>query len=204
VSSSSRTSARPYGSGSGITHPGNRIWLRAQWFTVTGILHKALPAPELDTSALVGRDAAERLVGRDAVKRLVGRDAVKRLLGRDAAERLVGRDAAERLLGFDGRPTQIHLRSTDSKVGQVRDVLAATVNPENLSEVTVSRPSDALTAEQAANNAFTGLLVGIGGIALLLSTLGGAGATSALGALAGLWPAVRAARLAPREALSSP
>ncbi|MFI6547111.1 hypothetical protein ACIBO9_28070 [Streptomyces prunicolor] len=28
----------------------------------------------------------------------------------------------------------------DSKVGQVRDVLAATVNPENPSEVTVSRP----------------------------------------------------------------
>ncbi|GAA1128169.1 hypothetical protein GCM10009579_55290 [Streptomyces javensis] len=32
----------------------------------------------------------------------------------------------------------------------------------------------------------------------------GVGATMAIGALAGLWPAVRAARLAPRAALSGP
>ncbi|AQW52426.1 ABC transporter permease [Streptomyces violaceusniger] len=228
----------------GITTPGAQIWLGEQWFTVTGILQKAPLAPELDSAALVGWDAAKTH------------------------------------LGFDGRPTMIYTRTADSKVDQVRGVLAATVNPEAPNEVTVSRPSDALSAKQAANRAFTSLLVGIGAIALLvggvgvantmviavlerrgeiglrralgatrgqirtqfltesvmLSALGGisgatlgagasagyalsqnwqvvvppwalgvgVGATMAIGALAGLWPAVRAARLAPRAALSGP
>ncbi|MGP3943405.1 ABC transporter permease [Streptomyces sp. 6N106] len=228
----------------GITTPGAQIWLGEQWFTVTGILQKAPLAPELDSAALIGWDAAKTH------------------------------------LGFDGRPTMIYTRTADSKVDQVRGVLAATVNPEAPNEVTVSRPSDALSAKQAANRAFTGLLVGIGAIALLvggvgvantmviavlerrgeiglrralgatrgqirtqfltesvmLSALGGisgaalgagasagyalsqnwqvvvppwalgvgVGATMAIGALAGLWPAVRAARLAPRAALSGP
>ncbi|MFF4482819.1 ABC transporter permease [Streptomyces sp. NPDC001520] len=228
----------------GITTPGAQIWLGEQWFTVTGILQKAPLAPELDSAALIGWDAAKTH------------------------------------LGFDGRPTMIYTRTADSKVDQVRDVLAATVNPEAPNEVTVSRPSDALSAKQAANRAFTSLLVGVGAIALLvggvgvantmviavlerrgeiglrralgatrgqirtqfltesvmLSALGGisgaalgagasagyaisqnwqvvvppwalavgVGATMAIGALAGLWPAVRAARLAPRAALSGP
>ncbi|MBU3870264.1 ABC transporter permease [Streptomyces sp. 4503] len=228
----------------GITTPGAQIWLGEQWFTVTGILQKAPLAPELDSAALIGWDAAKTR------------------------------------LGFDGRPTMIYTRTADSKVDQVRGVLAATVNPEAPNEVTVSRPSDALSAKQAANRAFTSLLVGIGAIALLvggvgvantmviavlerrgeiglrralgatrgqirtqfltesvmLSALGGisgaalgagasagyaisqdwqvvvppwalavgVGATMAIGALAGLWPAVRAARLAPRAALSGP
>ncbi|MEU8874961.1 ABC transporter permease [Streptomyces javensis] len=228
----------------GITTPGAQIWLGEQWFTVTGILEKATLAPELDSAALIGWDAAKTH------------------------------------LGFDGRPTMIYTRTADSKVDQVRGVLAATVNPEAPNEVTVSRPSDALSAKQAANRAFTSLLVGIGAIALLvggvgvantmviavlerrgeiglrralgatrgqirtqfltesvmLSALGGiggaalgagasagyalsqnwqvvippwalavgVGATMAIGALAGLWPAVRAARLAPRAALSGP
>jgi putative ABC transport system permease protein len=39
---------------------------------------------------------------------------------------------------------------------------------------------------------------------LLLSALGGVGATLVIGMFAGLYPAVRAARLAPTEALGSP
>ncbi|WP_055586391.1 ABC transporter permease [Peterkaempfera griseoplana] len=226
----------------GIDRIGTQIWLGNHWFTVTGILQPTVLAPELDASALVGWDAAKTM------------------------------------LSFDGRPTEIYARSTDSQVVQVSNVLAPTVNPQNPSQVKVSRPSDALSAKKAANNAFTGLLVGIGGIALLvggvgvantmviailerrseiglrralgatraqirtqflvesvmLSALGGASgavlgaavsaayaihqgwqvvippwalgigvsATIAIGAFAGLWPAIRAARLAPREALA--
>jgi putative ABC transport system permease protein len=228
----------------GIDEPGSQIWLGGQWFTVTGILQPSPLAPELDTSALVGEPAAQRL------------------------------------LGYDGHPTTVYTRTDDSAVDQVRQVLAATANPESPADVAISRPSDALTAKQAANQAFTGLLVGIGAIALLvggvgvantmviavlerrgeiglrrslgatraqirtqfltesvlLSALGGAagaligaavsagyalsqhwhvvippwslglgvGATMLIGALAGLWPAMRAARLAPREALAGP
>jgi putative ABC transport system permease protein len=54
----------------------------------------------------------------------------------------------------------------------VRDVLAATANPEAPSEVKVSRPSDALAAKQAADRAFTGLLLGLGAVALLVGGVG--------------------------------
>jgi putative ABC transport system permease protein len=192
---------------------------------------------------------------------------------------LVGWPAAATYLGFDGHPTVVYTRSAESQVDAVRGVLAATANPESPNEVTVSRPSEALTVQRAANETFTALLVGLGAVALLvggigvantmvisvlerrseiglrrslgatkgqirtqfvgesllLSMLGGAvgavlgylvtgtyatlqewptvvplwalaggvGATVAIGAIAGLYPAVRAARLAPTEALAS-
>ncbi|TDC86643.1 ABC transporter permease [Actinomadura sp. 7K507] len=85
---------------------------------------------------------------------------------------LVGWDAAGRYLGFDGHPTTIYERSTDASVGDVRNVLARTVNPEHPEEVEVSRPSDALEARAAADGAFTGLLLGLGAVALLVGGVG--------------------------------
>ncbi|MDL4820130.1 ABC transporter permease [Actinomadura opuntiae] len=85
---------------------------------------------------------------------------------------LVGWDAARRYLGFDGHPTTIYERSTDASVDGVRDVLARTVNPENPEEVEVSRPSDALRAKAEAAGAFTGLLLGLGAVALLVGGVG--------------------------------
>ncbi|MEV3921914.1 ABC transporter permease [Actinomadura coerulea] len=85
---------------------------------------------------------------------------------------LVGWDAARRYLGFDGHPTTIYERSADASVGDVRDVLARTVNPERPEEVQVSRPSDALEARAAASGAFTGLLLGLGAVALLVGGVG--------------------------------
>ncbi|GAA2276850.1 ABC transporter permease [Actinomadura luteofluorescens] len=85
---------------------------------------------------------------------------------------LVGWDAARRYLGFDGHPTRIYERSADASVGDVRDVLARTVNPERPEEVRVSRPSDALEARAAASGAFTGLLLGLGAVALLVGGVG--------------------------------
>ncbi|MFC7220523.1 ABC transporter permease [Streptomyces polyrhachis] len=230
----------------GIGHldPDTQVLIAGRYFTVIGILRPAPLAPELDTAALVGWSAAR----------------------------------AE--LGFDGHPTTIYTRSDDADVTDVQSVLGATANPRSPSEVKVSRPSDALAAKQAASKAFTGLLLGLGAVALLvggvgvantmvisvlerraeiglrrslgatrgqirtqflaesllLSALGGlggallgAGATTtytlyqnwpttippwamagglattlAIGALAGLYPAVRAARLSPTEALATP
>ena len=222
---------------------GDQVWLGERWFTVVGVLAPVELAPELDRSALIGWSAA-------------------------------------RGLGFDGHPTTIYERSRDEAVEAVRSVLAATVNPGDPQEVEVSRPSDALAAKAATDNAFSGLLLGLGAVALLvggvgvantmviavlerrgeiglrralgatrrqvraqflaesllLSALGGvvgialgagvtasyallrdwppvvpalglAGALAAtlvVGAVAGLYPAVRAARLAPTEALATP
>ncbi|WUJ73010.1 ABC transporter permease [Kribbella soli] len=229
----------------GITKagPDTQVLIGNIWFTVLGILDPAALAPELDSAALMGWPAAGRL-------------------------------------SFDGHPTTIYTRSDDAQVPAVRSVLGATANPEAPNEVEVSRPSDALAAKQAAGQAFTGLLLGLGAVALLvggvgvanimvisvlerraeiglrrslgatrgqirtqfltesllLSALGGVGgaalgsavtaayasyqnwltvipvwalaggvvATLVIGALAGLYPAVRASRLSPTEALATP
>ncbi|NYI07578.1 ABC transporter permease [Allostreptomyces psammosilenae] len=224
--------------------PDARVLVGDEWFTVVGVLAPAPLAPELDTAVLVGWPVAESA------------------------------------LGFDGLPTTVYARAADSSVEEVRSVLGATANPEAPNEAEVSRPSDALAAEQAADEAFTGLLLGLGAVALLvggvgvantmvisvlerraeiglrralgatrgqirtqflaesllLSALGGAGgallggavttgyagyqgwptvvplwavlggfgATLLIGALAGLYPAVRASRLSPTEALAAP
>lgn len=229
----------------GITRagPDTQVLIGNTWFTVLGILEPAALAPELDSAALMGWPAAGDL-------------------------------------SFDGHPTTIYTRSDDAQVPAVRSVLGATANPEAPNEVEVSRPSDALAAKQAAGQAFTGLLLGLGAVALLvggvgvanimvisvlerraeiglrrslgatrgqirtqfltesllLSALGGVGgailgsavtaayasyqnwltvipvwavaggvlATLVIGALAGLYPAVRASRLSPTEALATP
>ncbi|MFA1551672.1 ABC transporter permease [Actinomadura chokoriensis] len=228
----------------GVSTPNVQVWLGSQWFTVVGVLEPNQLAPELDSAALVGWDAA-----------------------------------ATRL-GFDGHPTTVYTRAHKDAVPEVRDLLAATASPQAPNEVEVSRPSDALAAQDATDQAFTGLLLGLGGVALLvggvgvantmvisvlerraeiglrrslgatrgqirlqfltesqlLAALGGVGgvaigivvtavfavtqgwptvvpvwamaggilATLLIGGLAGLYPAVRAARLAPTEALAAP
>ncbi|GHJ46610.1 ABC transporter permease [Catellatospora sp. TT07R-123] len=230
--------------GIGRASPDTRVWLGGQWFTVVGILDPVALAPELDTAALVGWTAAEQR------------------------------------LDFDRYPTVVYTRVKENAVDAVRAVLAATANPQAPNEVDVSRPSDALAAKQAANQAFTGLLLGLGAVALLVggvgvantmvisvlerraeiglrrslgatrghvrlqflseslllsalgggagvllgiavtggyaayqrwptvvpawAMLGGLGATLVIGAVAGLYPAVRAARLSPTEALATP
>jgi len=230
----------------GITsvRDGVQVYLGGRWFTVVGILDAAPLAPELDTAALVGWPAAESY------------------------------------LDFDGHPTTVYTRTSDASVEAVGKLLAATANPKAPNEVKVSRPSDALAARQATDRAFTGLLLGLGAVALLvggvgvantmvisvlerraeiglrrslgatrgqvwlqfvaesllLSAIGGGGgvllgiavtggyaatrdwptvvpawamfggvaATLVIGAIAGLYPAIRAARLPPTEALATP
>ncbi|RIQ22801.1 ABC transporter permease, partial [Jiangella rhizosphaerae] len=85
---------------------------------------------------------------------------------------LIGWPVASSLLGFDGSPTVIYERSAESQVDAVRAVLPATVNPENPEEVTVSRPSDALAAQAAADETLTTLLLALGGVALLVGGIG--------------------------------
>jgi len=85
---------------------------------------------------------------------------------------LVGFPAAEKYLGFDGHPSTIYLRAATDQVPAVQDVLAATANPENPSEVTVSRPSDALVARAKAKTALNGLFLGLGAVSLLVGAVG--------------------------------
>lgn len=224
--------------------PDQRVWLGGQWFTVVGVLAPAPLAPELDTAALVGWPVAE-----------------------------------ERL-DFDGYATTVYARAAAASVVAVRDVLAATANPQSPNEVEVSRPSDVLAAKQATDATLNALLLGLGGVALLVGGVGvantmvisvlerraeiglrrslgatrgqirlqflaeslllsaiggiggvvagigvtsayaafqgwpsivpvwamagGVGATLVIGGIAGFYPAVRAARMSPTEALATP
>lgn len=120
----------------GILTPGTQVWLGGQYFTVIGILKPSVLAPELDLSALIGIPLAEAL------------------------------------FGFTGSPTVVYERSAEELIDQVRALLPPTVNPQAPEEVAVSRPSDALVAKHAADQAFTGLLVGLGSVALLVGGIG--------------------------------
>jgi putative ABC transport system permease protein len=85
---------------------------------------------------------------------------------------LVGFPAAESYLGFDGHPSTIYVRAETDQVEAVHSVLAETANPEAPSEVSVSRPSDALVARAAAQSALNSLFLGLGAVALVVGAIG--------------------------------
>jgi putative ABC transport system permease protein len=120
----------------GVVIPGGLVWLGGREVTVIGILGRAALAPELDSAALVGSPFAAHV------------------------------------LGFGGHPTKVYERSSDASVEGVRSLLAATIQPEMPSAVEVSRPSEVLAAKNAADNAFTGLLLALGSISLLVGGIG--------------------------------
>ena len=85
---------------------------------------------------------------------------------------LVTVGAAETYLESDLVPSTIYVRMDPSSIDDVRNVMAATVNPENPDQVEVTRPSDALEAREAAESALTNLFLGLGAVALLVGGVG--------------------------------
>lgn len=85
---------------------------------------------------------------------------------------LIGWEAGEHYLAAEGEITTLYVRTNPGAVEAVRAILARTANPATPNEVDVSRPSDALAAEAAAESAFTGLLLGLGAVALLVGGIG--------------------------------
>ena len=120
----------------GLNAPGALVDVGGNTLSVVGILNRSPLAPELDMSALIGEPVAASM------------------------------------FGYDGAPTTIYQRSADSEVNRIRQLVPATINPEAPNEVLVSRPSDALAAKNTVDLAFTGLLVGVGSIALLVGGIG--------------------------------
>jgi putative ABC transport system permease protein len=85
---------------------------------------------------------------------------------------LIGFPAAETYLDFDGHPSDIYVRAETDRVDAVHGMLAATANPENPNQVTVSQPSDALVARALAKSALNGLFLGLGAVSLLVGAVG--------------------------------
>ena len=126
-------------------HPDQRIWLGGQWFNVAGILAPSPLATEIDTSALVGYPAAQTYLGYLSIAR--------------------GRHQA-------GPPSSIYVRTGTGHEAAVQSLLAPTANPEAPNEVSVSQPSDVLTARAAAAGAFDSLFLGLGVVALIVGAVG--------------------------------
>jgi len=116
--------------------PAPQVLIGDRWFAVVGILEPARLVPAIDQSALVGWPAAESY------------------------------------LGFDGRPSVLYVTAQEDAIEDVREVLPATVHPELAGLVSVSRPSDALLAKRQTETTFSGLFVGLAGVALLVGGIG--------------------------------
>ena len=87
---------------------------------------------------------------------------------------LAGFPAAGKYLHFDGNPSKIYVRTTDTQavVTRVDSLLSEQANPENPSQVDVSRPSDVLTARAEAEGALDTLFLALGAVALLVGAIG--------------------------------
>jgi putative ABC transport system permease protein len=113
-----------------------RIWLGGRWYAVIGILHPVELAPEVDRSALIGFPIA-----------------------------------AEDF-GYDGHPSRIYVRAETASTAAVATMLARATNPQFPGQVSVSRPSDVLTARLAVSSSGTSLFLGLGAVALLVGGIG--------------------------------
>jgi putative ABC transport system permease protein len=119
-----------------------QVYLTNTYFTVVGILDPIELAPNIDRSALIGLPIAATLF-----------------------------EAEE-------SPTLIYARTNEdlpddqARFDATRTIIAATIAPQAPSEVAVSRPSDLLQARSSTEAAFTGLLLGLGAVALLVGGVG--------------------------------
>lgn len=110
----------------------SKILIDDEWFGVIGIIEELKIHPDLDRSVFIGYGAAKKL------------------------------------FDINEEPTTIYLRANPSFIEDVVEVIAPSMNPENPDQVEVSRPSDALEAQQAVEASFTNLLLGLGSVALLV------------------------------------
>jgi putative ABC transport system permease protein len=85
---------------------------------------------------------------------------------------LVGYPAAIEYLGFDGAPTTLYERSANESVIDLMSTIGLVANPADPSGVRVSRPSDVLMARAAVQNAYRGLFLALGAVALLVGAIG--------------------------------
>ena len=85
---------------------------------------------------------------------------------------IMGQQAAEAFFQSDPSPTTIFARVESGTLDATRDLIPTTADAENPEQVTVSRPSDALEAQAAADDALTTLFLGLGAVALLVGGIG--------------------------------
>lgn len=80
--------------------------------------------------------------------------------------------AAHDYFAHDGTTTGLYVRSIESQVLAVSEVISETASPQQPGQVAVARPSDALAAKLAADEALNRLLIGLAAIGLLVGGIG--------------------------------
>ena len=85
---------------------------------------------------------------------------------------IIGHQASIDYFDADGAATTVYLRVNEGWIDITRDVMPATADPANPEEVEVSRPSDLLEAQEAAENQFANLFLGLGAVALFVGGIG--------------------------------
>lgn len=87
---------------------------------------------------------------------------------------LIGYPVAKRLFATSRSASQIYVRTADgeTEVRRAGALLPSAADPWDPEEVAISRPSDALEAQAAAEGAFTSLFLGLGAVALLVGGIG--------------------------------
>lgn len=84
----------------------------------------------------------------------------------------IGWDAACSTFGFDGRSSVVYLTAEESQIEAVRAVLPSTLDPQTPGLIQVSSPSEALLAKRHTQNTFSGLFLGLAGVALVVGGIG--------------------------------
>ncbi len=85
---------------------------------------------------------------------------------------LIGYPVAHRLFGTSRHATMLYVRADPERVPEADSVLAATADPQNPEQTTVSRPSAALQARADAQSTLTAVFLGLGAVALLVGGVG--------------------------------
>jgi putative ABC transport system permease protein len=85
---------------------------------------------------------------------------------------LIGYPIAHRLFGASRHATMLYVRADPDRVREADSLLAATADPQNPENTTVSRPSAALQARADAQSTLTAVFLGLGAVALLVGGVG--------------------------------
>jgi len=85
---------------------------------------------------------------------------------------LIGYPIAHSLFGTSRHATMLYVRADPERVPEADSLLAATADPQNPENATVSRPSAALQARADAQSTLTAVFLGLGAVALLVGGVG--------------------------------